>query len=98
MVGKAGQAGQPFGIVLCEGGGPVVIDAIDEGAGLHVTDLVGAEGHAVDHLGVDAIKVLVLDSKLGVGGVVDASAGVRGEADFFQPLLPVETGGVCPGF
>ena len=95
MVGEAGKPDESLGIAATEISCPPVVDAVDHAPGLGITKKFRPEGEAVDHLGIDAVQVLVLDPELRDGGVIDALGRILEEAGLGHPLVPGHHPRVC---
>ena len=80
VVREVGQADQPLGRRLAEIVEPVVVDAQHLQRGLGIVQPAARAQHAVDHLGLHAVAVLVLEAELGFGEAADALLAVVVEA------------------
>jgi hypothetical protein len=79
-VGQAGQPDVPVGIVAAEVLQPVVVDAQHLVRRILVVEPARRAQDAVDHLGIDAVAVEVLDAQVRVGDAADVLGAVLVEA------------------
>src|SRR6185503_12121196 len=76
VVRDRGEAGETLGVLRAEPGQPLVVDANNVYGGLAVVQPAGRAEHAVEHLGLHAVAVLVLHAQVGVGQAADSALAV----------------------
>ena len=79
-VGQAGEADMAVGVMAAEFLQPVVVDAQHLVRGFHVVELRGGAEDAVDDLGVDAVRLHVLEAQMRVAAAELALLGIGVEA------------------
>src|SRR5439155_22907394 len=85
-----GKAREAPGVRRAEVGEPLVVDPHDLDGGLGVVHAAGGAEDAVEHLGLHAVAVLVLDAQIGIAESPDALLAVRVEPGFGHAVGAVD--------
>ena len=90
VVGDRREPAEPLRVLAAEVGEPLVVDPHHLDGGLGIVHASGRAEHPVEHLGLHAVPVLVLDPEVGVGEAADALLAVGVEAGLLHAIRAVD--------